>query len=233
MEKRDFVDSFNYAIEGFVYAVTTQRNMRVHFLLGVLVLLLGIYLNLTRVEFVLLCITIAFVFLAEMFNTIVEMTLNIITQQPHPAVRLIKDISAGSVLVASVNSLVTAYMLFVKPIVLSRFESALKNIRRSDWHVTFIALILVISAVLVGKLLLHKGTPLRGGMPSGHAAVSFSIWTIIAILTQNILLAFLVFILALWIAQSRIRPGLHNGWEVLAGALSGVLITVLVFQILK
>lgn len=233
MARPDLVDSFNYAIEGFMHVIKSQRNMRIHFLLAVLALLVGIYLNLSRIELLILCIAIAFVFLAEMFNTICELTLNLITEKPHPKVRLIKDISAGSVLVASINALVVGYMLFFKPMIISRFELALKNLRQSDWHVTFMALIIVVTCVLLSKLLLHRGTPLRGGMPSGHAAVSFSIWTIIALLTQNTLLVFLVFILALWIAQTRIRPGLHNIWEVAAGALTGIFITLMIFQILR
>jgi len=85
----------------------------------------------------------------------------------------------------------------------------------------------------LSKILLHSGTPLRGGMPSGHSAVAFSIWAIISIIYPSSLVVVLVFILAFLVARSRIRDRVHSILEVFTGALLGLVITLLIFQILK
>ena len=90
----------------------------------------------------------------------------------------------------------------------------------------------VLFFVILGKALFHKGRPLRGGMPSGHAAVAFSIWVIISFVTRNHIAAVLVFILAFLLARSRLSGKVHTAWEVVAGSILGILVSILVFQIL-
>ena len=76
MKQRRLVDSFNSAFEGLVYCFKTQRNMRLHFLIAFFVLLLGLLLNLSKQEIVLLSFTIALVLLAEMVNTACELIID-------------------------------------------------------------------------------------------------------------------------------------------------------------
>lgn len=232
MQNRNILDSANNAIEGFIYVVRTQRNMRIHFLSAVLVLILGIYLNFSKAEMMLLGISITFVLVAEMINTAIEQVVDMVTEEAHPIARIIKDISAGAVLVTAINVTIVGYLLFI-----AHFRRYLANgailIKQSNWHISFISLIAVLSIVVFGKAFFHKGRPLRGGMPSGHAAVAFSIWTATIFLTDNYLLVTLVFAMAYLVAQSRIRKTIHNIWEVLAGSLLGIFSTALLFKILK
>ena len=232
MEKQNIFRSFNSAIEGFIYTVKTQRNMRLHFLIAILALLLAIYLNLEKVEILLLLVTICFVLVAEMLNTVIEMHTDLVGDKYNPVVHIIKDISAGCVLVASINALIVGYILFLGRLWEVRIETGIEKIKSSPWYVTLIILIVVLFMVILSKALLHKGTPLRGGMPSGHAAVAFSIWTIIAFLTASHLVAVLVFILALLLARSRLSGGIHTIWEVVTGSILGVVVTTLTFQVL-
>ena len=232
MEKQNIFQSFNSAIEGFIYTVKTQRNMRLHFLIAILALLLAIYLNLEKVEILILLVTICFVLLAEMLNTVIEMHTDLVSDKYNPVVHIIKDISAGCVLVASINALIVGYILFLGRLWEVHIETGIEKIKSSPWHVTLIILIVVLFMVILSKALLHKGTPLRGGMPSGHAAVAFSIWTIITFLTASHLVAVLAFILALLLARSRLSGGIHTIWEVVAGSILGVLATTLTFQVL-
>lgn len=233
MKKQNLIQSFNSAIEGFIYVVKTQRNMRLHFLVAILVLLLGIYLNLEKVEILLLFIAICFVMLAEMFNTAIEMNTDLLGENFNPMVRIIKDISAGCVLVASLNAFIVGYLLFLSRPWKMHIESGIDKIKSSPWHITLITLVVVLFLVLLSKALLHRGTPLRGGMPSGHAALAFSIWTTISFLGGNHIAIVLVFILALLVARSRLVGGIHTIWEVTAGAALGVLVPTLIFQILR
>jgi len=231
MKKVNIVESFNAAIEGFLHVIKTQRNMRIHFIIAVLILSLGVYLNFDRIEIMILCLTIGLVLVAEMFNTVVEFLLDGLINVRDEKAKVIKDISAGAVLVASINAVIIAYFLFFKHGLFSEFSRGMLRVRQSDWHITFLALISVAALVILSKAILRKGTPLRGGMPSGHAAMSFSMCTVIALVSTNALISALAFILALLVSQSRMRKGPHTFWEVFAGASLGVMITILVFQI--
>jgi len=233
MRQQNLVESFNAAIEGFVYVFKSQRNMRLHFLMGLFAFLLGIILNFSYIELMILCLTIAFVLFAEMFNTAVEFTVDLVTSREyHPLARIVKDIGAGAVLLSALTAVIVGYTLFVSKAGI-RIEDNIIKIRESSWHITFIIFILILVVVVLSKLFLNKGTPLRGGMPSGHAAIAFSIWTVISLLYPNSLVIFLVFILAFLVARSRVSAQIHSLIEVFAGALVGILITVLVFQFLR
>lgn len=232
MKKRGLVESFNYAIEGLIHTLKTQRNMRIHFVVGIGVIILGIYLNLDRIDLMLLLSAITFVFIAEMFNTSIELAVDIFTKEFHHLAKMAKDIAAACVFVSVIYAVIVGYLVFFKSTEMLKLSDGLLKIRQSPWHTTFITLILISALVITLKVFFHKGTPLRGGMPSGHAALGFSIWTTTVFLTSNIIIGILVFIMAALLARSRIRKGLHNAWEVVVGSVIGVLITTLVFQLL-
>lgn len=232
MKQRNLVESFNSAIEGFIYVFKSQLNMRLHFLIGLSVLLFGIFLNFTYIELVILCLTIGFVLFAEMLNTAVEHTIDLVKEEFHPLARIVKDICAGAVLLSAVSSIIVGYVLFVSRAGV-KIEANIIKARDSSWHITFIVLLIILSMVVLSKILLHSGTPLRGGMPSGHSAIAFSIWAIISLLYPNSLVILLVFVLAFLVSRSRIRSGVHSALEVFSGAALGVVITLLIFQILR
>lgn len=232
MRGSNIIDSFNCAIEGFIYVLKSQRNMKFHFVIAFFVLLFGIYLSLSKIEMLMLLFSILFVLVAEMINTAMELTTDLVTETFHPLVRIVKDIAAGAVLLASINALLVGYLVFSAHLNIP-IENGIVKIRQSSWHLTFLSLIVVLFLVVIGKLIFQKGTPLRGGMPSGHAAVSFSIWTITAFISKSMLLTILVLIMAVIIARSRVRGAIHTVWEVVAGSLLGILVTMLIFQLLK
>ncbi|MDD5746679.1 MAG: diacylglycerol kinase [Candidatus Omnitrophica bacterium] len=233
MHRRRLFESFNYAIEGFMYVVKTQRNMRLHFLLGIIALLLGLYFNFSKVELILLLITICFVFVAEMFNTGAELIIDLITDEFHPLARIIKDVAAGAVLVAAGNALFVGYLLFISSTPGDAMQTGIDYIRTKPLHITFISLLVVLNTVLFSKAKTGRGKPLRGGMPSGHSAIAFAVWGVTLFLSSSKLLIVLVLILSILVAQSRIRPGFHSLKEVAVGALVGLGITSLIFFILQ
>jgi diacylglycerol kinase (ATP) len=231
-QRHNIIQSFNCAIEGFIYVMKTQRNMRLHFLAAVFILLVSIYFNFSKIEILLLCGAITFVLLTEMLNTSIELMVDLASDSHHPLARIAKDVAAGAVFVAAVNATIVGYLLFSRHLSFT-LESGLLKIQQSPWHITFISMIIVLAIVVMVKAVFHKGTPLRGGMPSGHSAIAFSMWTIITLLTNNGLIAVLSFIMALLIARSRIKESIHDIWEVVAGSVFGVLITLLIFQLLS
>lgn len=232
MREYKFVESFNAAVEGCIYVLKNERNMRVHFLAALFFILLGIFLNFNLIELSILCITISMVLAAEMVNTAIEFSVDLIKSELHPLARVIKDVAAGGVLITAINACVVGYMLFSRKLPFD-IRGHLISVKDAPWHVTFIALILVFGLAIIGKLIFHKGTPLRGGMPSGHAAIAFSMWTAIAFLTSNLIVVTLSFVLAFLIARHRIKDAVHTLPEVIVGSVLGVLVTILVFQILK
>ena len=109
-----FMGSAKLAIKGIVYLFLYHRNMRIIFMLGIAALLLGFYLNLKGIELVALCITVTLVLIAEIFNTAIEMMMDIFTEKYHTLVKLVKDISAAVVVLASLNAIAVGYILFVR-----------------------------------------------------------------------------------------------------------------------
>jgi len=232
MQARNFIESFNAAVEGFIYVLRTERNMRFHFLAAFFFVLMGVYLNFSATELLILTTMIALVLITEMMNTAMELIVDMIKSEFHPIARIIKDVAAGAVLLSAINAIIVGYILFATRIPFN-IAAGMAKIRESPWHTTFIALILVFGMTIVGKIIFHRGTPLRGGMPSGHSAIVFSIWTIIAFLTSKSIVVALSFLMAFLIARHRVKDAVHTVWEVVAGAVLGILLTVLVFQLLQ
>lgn len=232
MRKRGLTESFNYAIEGLKHTLKTQRNMRIHLAVGIIVIALGMILSLDRVDFILLLSAVTLVLVAEMFNTSIELAVDIFTKEFHHMAKMAKDIAAGCVFITAVYAVIVGYLIFFKTIKVINISDVFLKIRQSPWHITAVALTLIIGIVIALKTLFHKGTPLRGGMPSGHSAVGFSIFTVTAFLSDDIMVISLVFIMATLLAASRIRKGLHTIWDVVAGSTIGILVTILMFQLL-
>lgn len=232
MKNVRFLDSINNAAEGFIYVMRTERNMRIHFLIGVLALTLGVYFKISVGDILVLCITVGLVLACEMFNTALEHISDMIEDEYHPGVKIVKDISAGAVFVSAVNALIIGYMVFSKKVPF-HINDMIEKLKQSSWHSTFIAIFLVISLVVLAKTIFGKGRPFRGGMPSGHSAFAFSLWAVIMFLTKDVTVVIISFIMAVLIARHRIRDKVHNIWEVIAGGVLGVLVTTFVFQILR
>ena len=106
MKPKTWTDSANVAIEGIIYAVKTERHMRYHLFAALAALILGLVLNITRTEFILLSMAIVLVLVTEMLNTAIEVTVDMISGEYHPLAKIAKDIAAGVVLIASIGALV-------------------------------------------------------------------------------------------------------------------------------
>lgn len=230
MKTKKIFDSFNYAFEGIIYTLRTQRNMRIHFIIAVLVLFFSIFFDLSKVETIVILITISLVIVAEMINTSIEATIDLITDKYHELAKIAKNVAAGAVLISAVNSIIVGYIIFYDK--LDKLSViAIHKVKSMPSHIVFVSLLIVIFIDIGIKSLFEEGTPLRGGMPSGHAAISFSIFIAIAFLSQNILIITLTFILAVLVVQSRIESGIHSLIQVIVGSLLGALITLLLFKL--
>jgi diacylglycerol kinase (ATP) len=227
------IDSFNYAFEGIIHVLRTQRNMRIHLVIGVVVIVLAIVVNVTKFELIALLISITFVLIAEMLNSAVEGAIDIATTSFDPMAKLAKDIAAGAVLIASINAIAVGYLVFANKVA-NRSADVLDRLRNAPAELTVVALVLTVIAVIGTKAWTGRGTPLRGGLPSGHAAVAFAGWmaaTYVAGNSHRFLVSSIALIMAALVAQTRVESGIHSFVEVTYGALLGALATLIVFQV--
>lgn len=109
---RKMTDSFGHAIDGMIYCIKTQRNMRIHVLAAVTVMAASLFLRLSRVEIMILYLVIAFVIVCEMFNTAIEKAIDISIKEYNPLAKVSKDVAAGAVLVSALCSIAIGYLLF-------------------------------------------------------------------------------------------------------------------------
>jgi diacylglycerol kinase (ATP) len=222
-----------------IYAVRTQRNMRFHVVVAVLILVASLLVGVSKLELALLVLTILLVFVTELFNTAMEFVVDLTTKEYHPLAKLAKDVSAGAVLVSSVGAVLVGYLLLADdlgPLSLSTLES----IRRSPAHLTLVSLAVVVLVVLLGKALTRSPNSFAGGMPSGHAAVAFAGWIAASFIAVESgagsyagLVSVIVLLMALLVCQSRVESGLHSVYQVIMGAVVGALVTTAAFQLLK
>jgi diacylglycerol kinase (ATP) len=230
----NLIDSFNFAIEGLIHVLRTHRNMRIHFAIAIGVMVGAVWAGVNRFELIALLLSIAFVLVAEMINSAIEQAIDVATTSFDPLAKLAKDIAAGAVLIASINAIAVGYLVFSHAIGQSA-GSVLERLRDLPTEVTLIALVLTVLVVIATKAFVGRGTPLRGGLPSGHAAIAFAGWVAVTYILSpkehRFLVSSIMFIMALLVAQTRIEAGVHSTLEVVYGGLLGALVTLAVFQL--
>jgi diacylglycerol kinase (ATP) len=228
------IESFNFAIEGVIHVLRTQRNMRLHFAAAVVVIVVAVAVGVSKIELSALLISIAFGLVAEMINTAIEGAIDAATTSFDPMAKLAKDIAAGAVLIASVNAVAVGYLVFAGKAA-DKTADVLDRVRSAPAQITLVALVLTVIIVIATKAWTGRGTPLRGGLPSGHAAVAFAGWmaaTYIVSDSHRFVVSALTFIMALLVAQTRVESGVHSALEVAYGGALGALVTLAVFQLL-
>jgi len=230
MKPGSWYQSANVAIEGILHAARTQRHLRWHFMAAALVMLLGLFFGLDRVEFIGLALAVSLVLITEILNTAIEAAVDLASEAFHPLAKVAKDTAAGAVFVASFCAVTLGYFILY-PHVARTFREGVDKMRMAGETLAFVSAVLVIIVVILAKARLGRGAPLVGGMPSGHAAVSFSVWVSVVFLTGSALIAALTLILALMVSHSRVALGIHKTREVVLGAVLGGLITLAVFGI--
>ncbi len=227
------LQSLNWAFEGVIHVLRTQRNMRIHFALATVVLILAFSYGVTKLELMALLVAISFVLIAEMVNTAIEATIDLATTSFDPLAKMAKDIAAGAVLIAAVNAVVIGYLVFADRLT-EPSSRLVERVREAPANLTLIALILIVLIVVASKALTGRGTPLRGGLPSGHAALAFGGWIAITFIVEEerVVVSFVALIMALLVAQTRVESGIHTTSEVVLGAVTGTLVSMILFQVL-
>jgi diacylglycerol kinase (ATP) len=240
MDYRRFARSFQHALEGVLDVYRSQRHMRVHFVfMGINAILAMVY-KLSALEVAILLVVIAMVVFAEMVNTVIEAIINMVSETYSPIARFAKDVAAGGVLVTAANACLVGVCIYLNP-------ERLERLRRIWIHndyvdnsatlralaISFLLLLLVITAVKVGK---PERSVLTGGPISGHTAFAFCLASSLYFMVQDTSWALLALLLAggiaLLVAHLRLHDGIHDARTVIYGAAVGTAIPLLVFQVL-
>lgn len=230
MPLRQWLKSANYAIEGILHASKTERHLRYHFYIAGAVLLISYILGLTKTEFLIIALAVIAVLLSEMLNTALEVVVNLISPEMTEKARIVKDISAGGVLITAGGSVLIGYTVLF-PYVRQIFERGLYIAKHAPEEIAVISIVLVLIVVVLLKSYSEKGHPLSGGLPSGHSAIAFSIWVSVTYITESFIISLLSLILAIATAQGRVTTRVHSAWEVILGGLIGAGISFLLFRV--
>ncbi len=232
MKPTRFIDSMNCAIEGILYAAKTQKHMRKHFLMALVIFLALLVMRVSPLEFILIAICVSFVLFAELVNTAIEVVVDLVSPDFHPLAKLAKDVAAGAVLVAAIGASVMGYLILSRYI-FPFYREALGMVGNPSQTATIVSILVVVITVVILKAMAGKGTPLEGGVPSGHSAMAFSIATIVSLSTMDPVSSILTLALAVMVSNSRLLMRLHTLRDVVFGAFLGTALTLCVLLLFK
>ena len=222
---------FQVALDGIVFTFKTQRHMRFHLYVVVIVLLLGILARLGLREMLILLFTISLVLVAEMFNSAIEATVDLISPNYNPLAKFAKDIAAGAVLITTIIALVVGSLLMLGE---SRWEAIKLNFSGPGNGLPFaprlaVACVVTFAVVVIGKGLGKRGRVLQGGLVSGHAAFGFLFAVSTVFVTDQPIASGIAILLAGLVAQSRYEARFHSILELSLGAFFGTLVAIVFF----
>jgi diacylglycerol kinase (ATP) len=120
-EVKPVIRSFGYAFEGLFHAVKYNRNLKIHLVVALIVILASIFFNVTVFEKEILGVMIVLVILSEMINTSIEEMVNLITQEHKKEAKVAKDVGAGMILVAALGAAIVGIVVFT-PYILKLFH---------------------------------------------------------------------------------------------------------------
>ena len=232
LSNSNFIDSCHNAVNGLIYATTTQSNIKKQLFMGVCVLILSLFYKLETTQFLCLTFAIFLVIFAEMVNTAIETVVDLYTDIYHPKAKIAKDVGAGAVLLMAINSVIVAYFIFLNETKIGEInETIFQSVVNSPKHLVFVALILTVIAILVFKALgssYNKKVPVKKFVPSGQTALAFAILTSIWLNSQNVLIFALALMLSLMVFENRLENKAHSIAELIFGSFMGVLIVLLI-----
>lgn len=115
-ERKSWRLVFGNAFNGLLFAFRTQRNFIIHFIISLLVITLAIWLKITLGRFIILLLLIVFCLVVEMANTVVEKTVDLITDKWNPKAKIAKDLAAGMMLLACFGAIAVGLLILFPPL---------------------------------------------------------------------------------------------------------------------
>lgn len=110
------LQSFRCAFAGIWHTLKTQRNAQIHCAIAALTLLAGLFLKLSLAQWAILVLTMGFVIVTEMLNTAIEISMDYVTTDYQPQIKIIKDVAAGAVLIAAITAVIVGLLILGPPL---------------------------------------------------------------------------------------------------------------------
>lgn len=110
------INSFKYAFEGIFISFKKERNMKIHIIMAILVVILGMFFKITKIEWIICIFAIAIVIASELFNTAIETIVDMITIEKNEKAKIAKDVSAGAVLINAIGTAIIGTVIFIPKI---------------------------------------------------------------------------------------------------------------------
>ena len=117
VKTKKLINSFKYAIQGLILSFKKERNMKIHFFIMLVVIILGFILKISKVEWIICIILFGIVISGEMFNTAIETTVDIAMPYKNENAKIAKDVSAGAVLILAFVSAVIGCIIFIPKVI--------------------------------------------------------------------------------------------------------------------
>lgn len=231
-KNKTFFSATKNALNGIIHAFKTEKNLRLDYLAGVLVLFISMFFDFTKTELICLIITIGFVIFAEMINSTVEYIVNLVKTEYDLNAKAAKDIAAGGVLIASIISVIVAYLLFVDKI-RQASTALLTAVLSSKSHmlVTILFIVTLLVVILKGIFSKDKDNNYVKAFPSARVTISFALSTYLFVITSNLLVGGVALVLSIMVSSIKRENDKTTIIQVILSALLGILLVVSVYQL--
>lgn len=227
---RKWLRSFRFAYEGLIYALSTQRNMKFHFTAALIVLLLALFFDLSRLDILFIILAITLILVAELINTAIEKAVDLAMPELHPIAKIAKDVAAGAVLVTAIFAVVVGLIVFFEPI-----NQLLTHSREHAQTVSVDAIWLFAGLVVLSVIMLQTrfSKKRKSLQPSLFAALSFSLATMIVLYASELFVGLLALALSLITVTVLYEKTERSFSSLLFGGLIGLVITVLAYFLVQ
>ena len=231
-KNKTFFSATRNALNGIIHAFKTEKNLRNDYIIGVLVLFVSLFFDFTRTELICLVLTIGFVIFAEMINSTVEYIVNLVKTEYDLNAKAAKDIAAGGVLIASIISVIVAYLLFVDKIRQASTE-LLTAVLSSKAHmlVTILFVITILVVILKGIFSKDKEHDYVKAFPSARVTVSFALSTYLFVITKNLIVGGVALALSIMVSSIKRENYKTTMQQVILSALLGILLVISIYQL--
>lgn len=116
-KNRTYFDSFRYALKGLQTVFQEERNMRTHVIFGTIVFLFTLFLPMTRLDWLWIIVSIFMVLVMEIWNTVVENLVDLVTEEFHPIAKKVKDMAAAAVMLTTVFSVIVGLIILLPKLI--------------------------------------------------------------------------------------------------------------------
>ena len=113
MRNKKIINSFKYALEGIRTSFKSERNMKIHVVIMMLVIIAGIILKISKTEWIICILLFSIVIAGELFNTAIETVVDMIMPEKNEKAKIAKDVSAGAVLVLAIGATIIGLIIFI------------------------------------------------------------------------------------------------------------------------